>query len=65
MWVQDGRHSAQLEELVHSLEKWSEVTAVTQNTKEDAKRHGVYLSIYSVYISLYDPTDNQITVTFF
>ncbi|CAL8346264.1 unnamed protein product [Lota lota] len=38
LWVQNGRHSAQLEELVQSLEKWREVTAV-QHTKDDAKLH--------------------------
>ena len=59
MWVQDGHQSAQLEELVHSLEKWREVTAV-QHPKKDAKLHGVYLSLYSVYITKYIPTYNQI-----
>ncbi|XP_059910087.1 uncharacterized protein LOC132459507 isoform X2 [Gadus macrocephalus] len=38
LWVQDGRQSAQLEELVHSLEKWREVTAV-HHPKKHAKLH--------------------------
>lgn len=45
LWIKHGRRSAQLEELMRSLEQWSDVTA----GQHEAKRHGAYFNTQSVY----------------
>ena len=42
LWSKHGRRSAEVEELMKSLEQWSDVTAVQH---DEAKLQGAYLNI--------------------
>lgn len=44
LWIKHGCRSAQLEELMRSLEQWKDVTA---GQHDEAKLQGVYLNMQS------------------